>query len=65
MIKSDDVAIKYEAIIRECYGCGRYKHNSDADLFRKLQISYFDSIQSGDWTEYTKYLNKVLIGKHK
>ena len=36
MIHSDDVAMKFEALIRYCFQCNRYEHNADADTYRTL-----------------------------
>ena len=67
-MSSDDIAIKYEAIIRKCYGCERYQHNADADIFRKLQELYVDALKEeksssdakGVWSKYDKQLGIVI-----
>lgn len=67
MFSTDDIAMAYEAIIRRCYSCERYKHGADADVFRRLQnivVDYSDpeSRTSKDElkSEYYKLFKSVV-----
>lgn len=73
MINSDDVAMKYEAIIRKCYNCDRFQHNADADIYRRLQSLYINAITteesnpsySDKWSDYNKQSDIVISSLNK
>ena len=54
----DDIALKYEAIIRACYNCERGEHNADTDIFQSLHAYWIDVI--GTQQEDPSYSMKLL-----
>ena len=46
MVNSEDLAMRYESIIRSCFGCKRNEHNADTDIFRHLCDDYYSLLHA-------------------
>lgn len=66
---SDDMAMRYEGIIRKCYDfCERYQHGGDTDIYRHLQTLHCNALESQDekdWKEYNKKAKEVISNLQK
>lgn len=66
LINNDDIAKKYEDIIRKCFECDRYAHGANADEYRRLQDLHEKAMQrtgfdnAEQWKKYNAMAKKIV-----